>query len=227
MMEFHPQKCQVLTITKKRTNIQKDYSIHNIKLERKNSAKYLGVTIDDQINWKEHITNTCKKANGTLSFLRRHLAQCPRYIKAKACEVYVRPTLEYSSNVWDPYQQKNIDQIENIQRIRRAARFVCSQYKRQTSVSTLQTQLNWTSLQERRAKSKVTMIYKANNQMCHIPTEELTINTNRRTRRASTNFDIPRSRTNLHLYSFHPSAIRLWNRLPENIKSVNSLATFK
>ena len=177
------------------------------------------------INWREHISSTCKKANRTLAFLRRHLSQCPEDIKVKAYEVYVRPTLEYSSNVWDPYQHKYIDQLESIQK--RAARFACNQYNRETSVSKLQSQLKWKSLKERRAKSKVTMIFRARKQLCHIPTEDLRLNNNKRTHRASNSYDIPRSRTNVHLYSFYPSAIRLWNHLPENIKATSSLDSFK
>ena len=44
-MKFHPDKCQVLTITRKKKPIHFDYVLHGHKLEHVQTAKYLGVTI--------------------------------------------------------------------------------------------------------------------------------------------------------------------------------------
>ena len=62
--------------------------------------------------------------------------------------------------------------------------------------------------------------------MSEIPCEDLITNNTRNTR-ASNGYMVPRSRTNTHLYSFYPAAIRLWNRLPPNIQSSSSLNSFK
>ena len=51
-MEFHPDKCQVLTITNKKQTIRSEYTIHNQLLKATDSAKYLGVIIDDKLKWK-------------------------------------------------------------------------------------------------------------------------------------------------------------------------------
>ena len=51
-MEFHPKKCQLITITKKRKPIKSEYKIHNERLSETKSAKYLGVTIDSELNLK-------------------------------------------------------------------------------------------------------------------------------------------------------------------------------
>ena len=52
-----------------------------------------------------------------------------------------------------------------------------------------------------------------------IPTNEFMINNNNTRKSAKTAYAVPRCRTNIHLYSFYPSAIRLWNNIPENIKN--------
>jgi hypothetical protein len=44
-MAFHPEKCNVLTITKKRNPIKFNYTLHGHSLEHVTSAKYLGCTI--------------------------------------------------------------------------------------------------------------------------------------------------------------------------------------
>jgi hypothetical protein len=49
--------------------------------------------------------------------------------------------LDYSSTVWDPYLQTDIDRLESIQR--RAARFGDNDYERKTSVTELMKKLDW------------------------------------------------------------------------------------
>ena len=84
--------------------------------------------------------------------------------------------------------------------------------------------LGWPPLQERRAKHKVTMLYKTIHN--HIQTPRLDLKPLTAPRRRL-NFFVPRSRIDTHLHSFFPSTIRLWNSLPDPIKSASSLANFK
>ena len=132
LMSFNPDKCEVIRITNKRKNIfDAQYSIHGTSLRTVDEAKYLGVTIQGNLNWKPHINNINKKANSTLGFLRRNLRKTPKNIKEQAYRTYVRPTLEYLSSLsslWDPHikDQENSQSrahnkvIEMVQR--RAAR---------------------------------------------------------------------------------------------------------
>jgi hypothetical protein len=40
------------------------------------NIKYLGVTINNKLNWTQHITNIKGKASRTLGFLQRNLGGC-------------------------------------------------------------------------------------------------------------------------------------------------------
>ena len=188
-----------------------------------NTAKYLGVTLDTHLNWNAHIDNVHKKANNSLAFLRRNIHSCPKHIKKKCYEIYVRPILEYSSSVWDPYTHKNINKLETVQR--RAARFVTGNYDQRSSVSSMLKDINWVPLEERRARNKVFLLRKAIDRNIDIPLEDLRKNNNV-TRGAENAYNIPRSRTNTHLNSFFPSAIRLWNSVPTSLKN-SSFANLK
>ena len=66
--------------------------------------------------------------------------------------------MEYAACVWDPYQKYLTNNIEKIQR--RAARWVLSDYRQQSSVTNMLHQLQWPSLQQRRYTSRLSQFHK-------------------------------------------------------------------
>ena len=115
-MKFNPEKCYVINISKKtKPNVFK-YKLHDHILETVEDSKYLGVSICNDLDWGVHINNITSKANKTLGFLRRNMKHCSQKVKILTYTSLVRPVLEYSSPVWDPYKQNQINQIEQIQR---------------------------------------------------------------------------------------------------------------
>ena len=99
-MQFNPYKCQVLQITKKAKPLNIKCILHNVELESVPAAKYLGVTIADDLSWSKHIDITTKKANQTLGFLKRIIRIHNKDLKSVAYKTLVRPQLEYASTVW-------------------------------------------------------------------------------------------------------------------------------
>ena len=121
-MKFNPTKCVHLTITNKRTFFKHGYSIYDQQLQQVSSAKYLGVTINSHLTWKDHIIDICSKANSAKAFLQRNIYQCPKAIKSNCYKSLVRPIIEHAAPVWCPFLQCQTYQIEKIQRS--MARFV-------------------------------------------------------------------------------------------------------
>ena len=219
-MEFHPKKCQLIQITKKKKVAKCEYYIHNEKLETTSKAEYLGVTLDSKLSWQPHIDKVCKKANSKLGFLRRNLQSCPKHIREKCYKVFVRPILEYSASVWDPKGKERVEQVEKVQK--RACRFVCDDHRRTQSVSGMRESLNWQTLKKRRALQKVKMFYKARQGLATLPIDNLPMN-----KRKANSYLVPYSRVNAHLDSFIPSTIRLWNSIPENVRNSTTIAEFE
>ena len=60
-MSFNPSKCQVLHITRAKCPIQTRYILHGTVLESVPSAKYLGVTISDNLSWTPTLIQSPKK----------------------------------------------------------------------------------------------------------------------------------------------------------------------
>lgn len=98
-VEFHPSKCQVLSITRKRETIKHDCKLHGHILEQITSAKYLGCTVNHTLDWGQHISNITSKANKTLGFLRRNLNIASTKTEETAYKSMVRQTLEFASCV--------------------------------------------------------------------------------------------------------------------------------
>ena len=102
-MAFHPDKCNVLTISCNKTSVKFNYCLHGHVLKVVDKAKYLGVTISEDLKWESHINNICGKANKTLGFLHCNLNSGSTSIKEQAYKSLVRPSLEYACSVWDPH----------------------------------------------------------------------------------------------------------------------------
>ena len=223
LMSFHPQKCQLLRITRKKSPIEADYSIHGHILEKADTAKYLGVSLHKHCSWSPHIHQTAKKANNTRAFLQRNLRMAQTCVKKQAYESLVRPILEYSGVVWDPHTAVDNNKLEMVQR--RYARYMYKDYGRTSSVTSMLKNIGWEQLEERRAKSRVTMLYRIINDLVDIPDDHLLQTPT--TRRSNAAFRVPYARTLAYQRSFFPDSVRLWNGLSSDITAAESLGAFK
>jgi hypothetical protein len=77
MMEFHPEKCQILHFTNKTKIINILYTIHGHVLEVTDTTKYLRINLQKNMKWNNHINGVTRKVNSTIAFLRMNLHQCP------------------------------------------------------------------------------------------------------------------------------------------------------
>ena len=117
-----------------------------------------------------------------LGFLRRNLRSCSEDTKANAYFSMVCSNLEYCSFVWNPHQKDQIRKLEMIQR--RAARYTTNRYRNTSSVSSMLDHLQWESLESRRSKFQLTLLYKIVNDMIDIPADDYLTKGASRTRSA-------------------------------------------
>jgi len=226
MMKFHPDKCSVLRITRSKSPKVHNYNLHGHILENELSSKYLGVTIDNKLSWNNHIDNICNKANSSVAFLRRNLQISQRHIKSNAYTTLVRPQVEYAAAVWDPYTEDNKYKLEMVQR--RAARFVCNDYGRKSSVDTMVKDLGWRSLVQRRADIRLIFFYKCLNGLVAVDlSQDLVRQTVETRRRHPLSYIIPFESKKYIQKSFLPPTIAQWNHLPASLVTSPSLDSFK
>ena len=219
LMAFNPEKCEVIRITKKKKTVLFDYKLHGITLQLTKNAKYLGIQISDDLAWSKDINQMTTKSNNTLKFIKRNIQTNIHKIKETAYKTYVRPLLEYSATVWDPWQKKYINQIEMVQH--RAVRYIFNDYNFTSSVSSMLNQLALPTLEKRRKIDSLSMFYKINHGLVRIKFPDYIKPTLRN------RFSIPYSRIDAHRHSFFPRTARLWNDLPPDLINCPALETFR
>ena len=78
----------------------------------------------------------------------------------------VTPTLEYACTTWDPYLKEDKNHIEMVQR--RAARYAVNRYHNTSSVTSMLEELKWPTLEERRQRLRLVLMYKIVNGLVKI-----------------------------------------------------------
>ena len=146
------------------------------------------------------------------------------------CISFLRPVLEYASVVWDNCTVREKESLEKNQN--EAARIVTG-VTRSISLENLYREIGWLTLSDRRKYRKLVLTYKIfNGQTPNYLLDMFPPNVNARTQytlRNANGIDVIAHRTELFASFFFliPSAIKLWNELPVDIKSMQSLSLLK
>jgi hypothetical protein len=189
------------------------------------SSKYLGVTLQCDGKFDAHVNNITTKANQTLGFLRRNLKIGSIHAKSLAYKALVRPLLEYASTVWDPGTKKEITKLEKVQR--RAARFTLHRYHNTSSVDEMLHHLQWPTLEDRRKKARLSMMFKITNSLASVTSPDLIPQRTKHARRGHERcYRQVTCRTDIRQHSFIPRTIKDWNNLPRQTVLAPSLDAF-
>ena len=159
-MKFNVAKYHSMSVTRHQHHKQIlfDYTLHNQTLENVQSAKYLGITITDNMDCGQHVSEISSKATKTLGFLCRNLAFAPMSTKKIAYKTLVWPKLEYAAPIWSLHSKLQFNQIEKVQRT--AARWTCRRWRNTSSVGEMLDELEWPSLEARRDQYSLLLFHK-------------------------------------------------------------------
>ena len=109
-MLFNPEKCMHMEVGRDTPNFK--FFMNDIAIPQTSSLKYLGVYIQSDLKWHQHIQSVVNKSNKSLFMLIRCLFNASTGIKLIAFNTVVRPVLEYASQVWSPHTKKLIEQLK-------------------------------------------------------------------------------------------------------------------
>ena len=201
-------------------NIHKD----GVPINQSNQSKSLGLIIDENLSCKVHIHEISKKLPSGIGALKRVTPFVSMHTAIiKICKGIIEPHFDYCSAVWNGLTQQLSGKLQKLQK--RAVR-VITKSSYDTSSRFL---LNWLGLSDRRAKQKANLMYKCINNLapsylCNLFSPRTS---NYYFRNAKKKLMLPKPRTDYLKRSFSCSGAILWNNLPEEIRTSNSLGFFK
>lgn len=127
-LKLNVQKCYIMSFTRRHdiTFQHFNYNIGGITLNRVQSIRDLGVTLDRKLNFEAHVKIITKKAYSILGFICRSLNKFKNVNTYKMLYfTYVRSILEYCTPIWNPYYDVHVNDVERVQR-----RYTRSIYRR-------------------------------------------------------------------------------------------------
>ena len=124
-LNFNASKCKIMSITRKILPFRYQYHIAGTPLERVTSMNDLGILVQDNLLWDDHIRRIVGRANRNLFFIKRAIGEhAPFKAKMILYTSLVRSQLEYGSTVWAPITKQNIELLERVQR--RGTKYICN-----------------------------------------------------------------------------------------------------
>ena len=227
LLKFHPDKCHVLTIGKF-SNIKHAhrYQLGGNELEHVFEEKDLGVLIDSELTFEEHISKQVNKANSILGVIKRSFNDLSPSAFCTLYTTFVRPHLEYAQSVWQPKLRRNINLIEGVQR--RATKSI-PQYRNLPYGERLR-RLQIPSLEFRRLFCDMVQIYKHIHIYDPKTTRNKLVKKTRPTRQHNyeliPNFSDDGVR-GAQTKSFYYRSIPTWNTLSRYVVESKSIKSFK
>ena len=194
-------------------------------LQGSDDVKDLGLHVDTNRTWQNHIATKATKANSMTGWILRTFITRDVSTMMLLYKSFVRSHLEYCCPLWSPHLQRDIIQIEAVQRSFTAKiQGLCD-----LSYWDCLRRLSLYSLQRRRERYTIILVWKIEHNI-------LPNNVNlifRETSRHGTTCIRPlgnskhSSINTLRFNSFASRASALYNVVPPNIKSLTTLTTFK
>ena len=112
-----------------------------------NTFNLLGVIIDNNLSWKDHIIHISKKLSSKIGLIKRLYHILPRSVLLKLYEPLFQSNLDYCITVWGHAANKYINLLQKLQN--RLARVVTNNFNRDISHSDICRDLGWMSVRQR------------------------------------------------------------------------------
>ena len=226
-MEANPSKFQFIFLTplRKRLSISSHLPIFDVHIDRSEYVKLLGVTIDEQLNFKEHIRNLCKKAARQLNAFKRVSKILNIEEREMIYNSFIVSVFNYCPLIWHFCRKIDYTKIEKINE--RALRVVYNDFSR--TYKELLHIGNKMTLRKHRFLNFAVEMYKIKQgeSVDMLQCFDVPKNIHYDLRSKDKNVLPLRKTPTYGINSFRYLSSHIWNQLPDNIKQAKDLASFK
>ena len=195
-----------------------------VKLECVSEMRDLGVSVDSELTFSNHIYEKINKAYQMLGIIKRNFKDMSKDAFLLLYKGLVRSQLEYANSVWNPHKISLIRDLEKVQK--RATKMVHA--CRKMPYAERLRFLKLPTLKFRRLRGDMIEVYKILSGLYDARVApNLLRNLDTRTRGNSHKLLYVRSKYDVRKFSFCIRVINYWNSLPDSVVCASSLNGFK
>ena len=200
-------------------DIELNILIKGKKMERTETCKLLGVTINEHLKWENHVKTISSSCYGTLSILKKLKNVAPFRLRKQLAESLILSKIDYGDQVYTPLTMMLQKRLQRVQFA--AASFVTGHYVKSTKDIL---KLGWLPIEERRDLNLLKQVFKALNSETWPYYLKLNVSENKRELRSNgtKSLEIPNKESG----TFQDNAARLFNSLPDKIRNCSNYNTF-
>nr|XP_054750193.1 uncharacterized protein LOC129255900 [Lytechinus pictus] len=198
--------------------------MHGKDLQVVEAEKDLGVIVDCQLKFHQHVSSAVSKGYQLLAIMKRTFTQLTRTTLPLLFKTLIRPHLEYGSILWHSRFKEDARRIERVQR--RATKLV-RELKNVPYQDRLK-ELNLYSLLYRRRRGDMIFVHQLMHGLINLPLDHFfTKSVGRSTRGHCLKLQKEHCRLDIRSKSFSRRVIDDWNSLPESIVVLPTTESFK
>ena len=223
-MKANDDKCHLIVANEENISLALERDV----IKSSDSVKLLGVSIDKQLNFNEHVSKLCKKGNQKL----HALARVSKYLSKDKLRIIMKTFIESQFNycplVWMFHNRTMNNKINRLHE--RALRVVYNDNAdEKLSFNDLLVRDGAVSMHDRNLQKLAIEMYKVKKDLFPLPMQELFINqTNTYDLRKNRNWQVPDVKTVAYgLETIRYRGPKTWELLPSELKNGQTLVEFK
>ena len=224
-LSLNLSKTVYMVISNKQVSDFESIKIRGVEVSRVPSAKFLGITLDNQLNFKTHVDTLRKKVSRNIGAINRISYYIPNYILRQLYYSLIMPYISYGVAAWGGVGLVNGAKISRVHD--RALRMLTGIFVEGNEIN--HSILNFDSLYKYFTALKLYEVLYHNRipklnerlstlQPVHLyPTRFVNIN----------NLNTPHFRLSMCQQGFLAKSINIWNQLPSEIREIPHILKFK
>ncbi len=220
-LSINYKKCNLIHMGYNNPNLP--YHLNDTLLSVSNCERILGVLVDDNLSFSDHIYSCVKKANRISNLILANVYNLENSLLIDLYKTYCRPYLDYVSTVYSPHYLQLIDVIESVQR-----HFTKRLHglKNMSYIERMQ-MFNLESLELRRLRTDLILLYKILHGYINTSLYgEFVYNRVRETRGHTFKLVKNHVRLDVRKFSFTCRVIDVWNSLNSEVVSSSNVKQF-
>ena len=228
-LSLNLSKTVCIVFSKNKVHIPKDFRIMigECSIVIKNSIKFLGITVDAQLNWHDHINNTISKVNSSLYAINRVKNILPGRCLKTLYFSLVHSHLQYGIALWGGTHSEYVNKI--FIRQKKAIRII-SKSKLDAHTSSLFKVHKILKVRDLYELEVAKYVHRLKNNKLPLPLNTLfTTNITHHNYQTRNRYNpcVPLNKSQAAYRSLAHMGPVIWNSVPKNVQNLRNLYSFK